>query len=308
MKRRLIAVIAAAALTMGAMPAATAANGAAEPVLRYTFDNKNPLADESGKNELKLSGGASVTDSGNTGKALLLDGVDGCALLPEGILTDSFTVTSWVKIDRFTAWGRVFDFGTDADNNFFFAPYSGSTARIEMKSPTGTDTVDTVQETERDWVHYAVTYENGTLNYYRNGLLVDTKSNMTVKPTDIKDTLNYIGKSHYDGDAYLAAAVDDFRVYDKALTAGEISAVFAEGEINPAVLLGSYTIENGVLITGNTLTLPQTEGLVWSETDGLGLIDTQTGEGDARGGIRRRKVGIHRLRRGYGGKPVHREH
>ncbi len=277
MKRRLIAVIAAAALAAGAMPSATAANGAAEPVLRYTFDNKNPLADENGKNELKLSGGASVTDNGNTGKALTLDGVDGYALLPEGILTDSFTVASWVKIDRFTAWGRVFDFGTDANNNFFFAPYSGSTARLEMKSPTGTDTVDTVQETERDWVHYAVTYENGTLNYYRNGLLVDTKSNMTVKPTDIKDTLNYIGKSHYDGDAYLAAAVDDFRVYDKALTADEISGVFAEGEIDPAVLLGSYTIENGALITGSTLTLPQTEGLIWSETDDLGLIDTQTG-------------------------------
>ncbi len=276
MKKRIAALITAAALIVGVTPV-MAADSAAKPVLRYTFDNKNPLADENGKNELVLSGGASVTDDGNTGKALALDGVDGYALLPKGILTDSFTVASWVKIDHFTTWGRVFDFGTDSDNNFFFAPYSGSTARIEIKSPAGTDTIDTVQETERGWVHYAVTYENGTVNYYRNGLLVDTKSNMSVKPTDIKDDLNYIGKSHYDGDAYLAAAVDDFRVYDKALNADEISAVFAEGEIDPEILLKSYQIEDGQILTGDKIELPRAAGIEWS-ADKPDVINADTGE------------------------------
>ena len=39
-----------------------------KPVLQYTFDGNKQLADQNGKNELKLSGGASVTDDGNKGK------------------------------------------------------------------------------------------------------------------------------------------------------------------------------------------------------------------------------------------------
>ena len=62
MKKQLIAAVAAIAMTVNAMPAmAFAADNMPEPVLRYTFDGKNPLADEKGKNALKLSGGASVT-------------------------------------------------------------------------------------------------------------------------------------------------------------------------------------------------------------------------------------------------------
>ncbi|MBQ2670955.1 MAG: peptidase, partial [Clostridia bacterium] len=123
----------------------------------------------------------------------------------------------------------------------------------------------------------AVTYDNGTINYYRNGRLLYTKSNLSIKPGDIKNELNYIGKSHYDADAYLSAVVDDFRVYDKALTADEIGAVFSEGEISGEMLLKSYSIEGGQLVTGDKIDLPQTEGLYWNETDNLGLIDTETG-------------------------------
>ncbi|MCH5211134.1 MAG: S-layer homology domain-containing protein [Oscillospiraceae bacterium] len=277
MKKKIIAAIAALSMTAAILPVMPVSAAEPKPVLQYTFDGKKELTDENGKNELKLSGGASVTNDGNVGKALLLDGVDGFAQLPSGIMSDSMTITAWVKMSAFRTWGRVFDLGTDSNNNFFLSPYSGGTARIEMKSPSGVDTMDTVQETERDWVHYAVTYNKGTLSYYRNGLLIGSKANLSIKPTDIKDELNYIGKSHYDGDAYLSAAIDDFRIYDKALTAQEIGAVFAEGKISPAVLLGSYAIESGALVTGDSITLPQTDGLTWTETDELGLIDTKTG-------------------------------
>lgn len=276
MKKRLIAAIAALTVTVTAMPAVTlAADSMPEPVLRYTFDGKNPLADENGKNALKLSGGAEVTDDGNTGKGLLLDGVDGYALLPSDILSDSMTVTAWVKINKFTTWGRVFDFGTDSNNNFFFAPYSGGASRVEMKTPKGADTMDCAQETARDWVHYAVTVDNSTVSYYRNGRLIKSKSNVGVKLSDLKNELNYIGKSHYDGDAYLAAAVDDFRVYKTALDRNGICNIMAEGEIKPERLLDSYAIEDGQIITGDKIELPKIDGLMWNS--GSELIDAETG-------------------------------
>ncbi len=123
MKKQLIAAFAAMCLAVTSLPMVSlAADSTPKPVLRYTFDEKNPLADANGKNELKLSGGASVTDDGNTGKALLLDGADGFAQLPSNIVSDSMTIATWLKFNKFTTWGRAFEFGTVADNIFFFAP------------------------------------------------------------------------------------------------------------------------------------------------------------------------------------------
>jgi len=268
MKKRLISALVAVAMGMTMMPTFVSADNAPKPALKYTFDKKD---------DLKLFGGASITDNGNKGKALLLDGIDGYAQLPSGIVTDEMTITAWVKLDRFNVWGRVFDFGKDSTENFFFAPYSGSTSRAEIKTPNGVDTLNTLQETSKEWVHYAVTVGNGAMSYYRNGRLIDTKA-INQKLTDMEDTLNYIGKSHYDADAYLAAAIDDFRVYDEALDMGEIQSVMADGEINDEVLLDSYAIENEQIIVGDKIDLPKIDGLVWNEKDNLGLVDFETGK------------------------------
>ena len=53
--------------------------------------------------------------------------------------------------------GRVFDFGTDSNQNFFFAPYSGGASRVEIKNGATVDTMDCTQETAKDWVNYAIT-------------------------------------------------------------------------------------------------------------------------------------------------------
>lgn len=278
MKKQLIAVFATLAMVVSSVPTVGLAAEKIEPILRYTFDENKQLADVKGKNELKLNGGAEITDDGNVGKALVLDGIDGYAQLPNDILSDHMTITSWVKINKFTTWGRVFDLGTDANNNFFFAPYSGGAARVEIKTPNGVDTMDCNQETERDWVHYAVTVDNETISYYRNGKLVQTKANVSQKVSDIKNELNYIGKSHYDGDAYLSAAIDDFRIYDTALDMQSIRDIMADGEINSEILLDTYSIEDGQIVTGNKIDLPQIDGLYWNEVDNLGLVNLETGE------------------------------
>lgn len=260
MKKRLISAAIALSLAVTSLPAVFATDTAQEPVLRYTFDGDNKLADENGNNPLKLSGGAEIIDDGNTGHALLLDGVDGFARLPDDIMSENMTITAWVKINKFTAWGRMFDFGTDSSENFFFAPYSGSVARAEIKTKNGVDTMDCAQETVMgDWVHYAVTVGEDMISYYRNGRMIASK-NVSENLGAMGNIANYIGKSHYEGDAYLAAAVDDFRVYDTALDRNDICNVMAEGEISPETLLDSYSIEDGQIITGDTLELPDVPG------------------------------------------------
>lgn len=84
MKKRLISAVIAAIMAVSSLPVVTwAADGEIKPVLSYSFDGKDALSDLNGKNKLKLSGGASITEDGNTGHALLLDGIDGYALLPK---------------------------------------------------------------------------------------------------------------------------------------------------------------------------------------------------------------------------------
>ncbi len=141
----------------------------------------------------------------------MLDGTDGYAELPDNILSSDMTITTWVKINKFTTWGRVFDFGTDSNQNFFFAPYSGGASRVEIKK-TVQPLIQWIvrRKPQKDWVNYAITIKGDTVSYYRNGRLIKSKSGIK-DISELTNTANYIGKSHYDGDAYLSAVVDDFQ-------------------------------------------------------------------------------------------------
>jgi hypothetical protein len=51
---------------------------------------------------------------------------------------------------------------------------------------------------------------------------------MTLRPSTIGNTANnFIGKSAFTADPYFAGLVDDFRVYNRALTAAEITTLYA---------------------------------------------------------------------------------
>ena len=54
-------------------------------------------------------------------------------------------------------------------------------------------------------------------------------------------------------------------------------SLMADGEINADVMLDSYAINDEQIVTGDSITLPQADGIVWNETDNLGLINTETG-------------------------------
>jgi hypothetical protein len=64
----------------------------------------------------------------------------------------------------------------------------------------------------------------GTL--YVNGVAVGTNPNMDFPPYQIGRTdQNWIGRSQYPNDPFLNGKVDDFRIYDGALSAEEIAAL-----------------------------------------------------------------------------------
>jgi hypothetical protein len=76
------------------------------------------------------------------------------------------------------------------------------------------------------WTHVAVVLGplGGTL--YFDGAPVGTNPLMTLRPADLGSTANnYIGRSQFSNDPYLDGDVDEFRIYNRALSPEKIQAL-----------------------------------------------------------------------------------
>jgi hypothetical protein len=73
------------------------------------------------------------------------------------------------------------------------------------------------------WHHIAVVLDAGatyTGTLYIDGAVAGTNAAMTIRPSNIGNTPNnWIGRSAFVADPYFAGLIDDFRIYNRALTA-----------------------------------------------------------------------------------------
>jgi autotransporter-associated beta strand protein len=191
-------------------------------------------------------GGATGTNFGNANVnagALVLDGSTGTFMqLPGGLLHGLSAVT----FDCWAAFGtsgnncRVFDFGNtngvllgvggQPENYLFFSPHTAGGTQTLTITPgdntfeqraTGSGTLDgrTVHVT------CVVDPPNKTLSIYTNGVLEAANTNMTVPLSALNDPLSFVGRSLYavlNNDAYLTANIDEFRIYNGALSSNSV--------------------------------------------------------------------------------------
>ena len=163
--------------------------------------------------------------------------------LPAGFvssLTD-YTIACWVKIGAFATNSRIFDFGTSTTPGastgayMFLTPqYTGSgadTAKMRFAiTNAGWNNEQSFTSSAAlplgAWAHVALTRSGNTARLYLDGVLVGTHASMTLAPAALGSTTrNYLGRSQFSGDPHLTGALDDFRIYSRALTATEISAL-----------------------------------------------------------------------------------
>jgi len=156
--------------------------------------------------------------------------------LPDNIAAglDSITVSFDVWVDPTLAGNHfVFNIGNTAvgtpqsGNGYLFAtttPYRAAISSAAWGLESSTARSGNLAKGEWKRVTYTQTGTVGTL--YENGAQVGQNTKVTATPAQIGKgitTRNYIGRSAYAADNSFKGVVSDFRIYDRALSATDVS-------------------------------------------------------------------------------------
>jgi hypothetical protein len=218
--------------------------------------------------------------SGKSGSAVDLSGTNQYVALPSGVVSnnDTVTIAAWVNLDTANNWTRIFDFGSGTATNMFLTPKNSANGKIRFSIKNNTTYNDLDGQSALPtggWHHVAVTLNGATGIIYVDGVQVGINTAMTIKPSDLGiTTQNWIGRSQYP-DPYLDGRVDDFRIYNRALTASEVTHVMEGQTVLPIAELPfnetSGTTANDV--SGNGWNGTLTGGATWATGNSGNAVD-----------------------------------
>lgn len=194
-------------------------------IVHYEFDGTT--ADSSGGTAGTTTGTISY-DAGLFDKALRLNGTDASVRVPANLASalGDATFAARVRWNGGGAWQRIFDFGGGTGQYFFLSPSNGGAVQFGILNSAGTGQVLVAPSAlpVGEWTHVAVTLTGSTGTLYVNGAAV-TSGPITLHPSAIAQTANYLGKSQYPADPLFNGTIDDFRIYSRGLAAAEIASL-----------------------------------------------------------------------------------
>jgi len=197
----------------------------------WTFDKTSGSIDTcawSGAQASLMTADSTTWVSGKFNNAVHFNGTSSSyATLPDGILSavNDFTISAWVKLDALDTWARIFDFGTGTTNYMFLAPKSSNGClRYEITKGSGAQQINsTAAIPAGTWKHIAITLKDTVGIMYVDGVEVGRNNSMKITPSALgATTKNYLGKSQWN-DPYLKGAIDEFKIFNQALTPAQIS-------------------------------------------------------------------------------------
>lgn len=172
---------------------------------------------------------------GKVGNALdLTEANKGYAALPAGLLANACeaTIATWVYINSDSnAWARIWDFGNGTNAYMFLTRITNVDQLARFGITVGGSAHEELIKGQtavpfRKWTHVAVVLDASGGTLYFDGAVAGTNSSMTLRPADLGSTANnYIGRSQFSIDPYLEGSVDEFRIYNRALSPDEIQAL-----------------------------------------------------------------------------------
>jgi hypothetical protein len=191
----------------------------------YAFENN--VLDSTGSYHA-VAGGSPAYTPGRIGQAIDLDGTDDYLTLPAGVADlEDITIAAWVNWDGGGNWQRLFDFGNGTSQYLFLSPSNGTVMRFAIKNGGTEQTLSAPILAVGQPTHVAVTLNGSTGTLYVNGTPAATNPAMTINPADFNPAVNFIGDSQFSADPLFNGRIDDFRIYNYALTGTQIAAIAA---------------------------------------------------------------------------------
>jgi hypothetical protein len=198
-------------------------------VALYTMDDN--VQDSSGRNYHGVLTGDVGYGDGYAGKALNFNGTSTHVSLPIGPLVNTLsdmTIATHVNFNGGAgSWQRIFDFGTDTTVYMFLSPRQATAGSMRFAIRTAAvaeQIVDSPAAMPTGWHHAAISIDSATMTMklYLDGEQVGSAAT-TLLPKDLgKTTQNWLGRSQWTADAYFSGMLDEFRIYNRVLSAAEV--------------------------------------------------------------------------------------
>ncbi|MEK7263930.1 MAG: FG-GAP-like repeat-containing protein [Bacteroidota bacterium] len=238
-------------------------------VASYPFNNN--ANDESGNGNNGTVNGATITTDrfGNANSSYHFNGVDNYIQVDNLPMMNIYlTYSAWIKIDlgstqggNFGSYGLLnnvccstWDFGYNPSAPYF-AIWDEINNEWYVNSPYSSS-----------WQHAVFVYNNNTRALYLNGTFI---SSQTITPLTSTGTNKYfrIGIHTSSMTQQFLGNIDDIRIYNRALSAGEIDSLYREGGWTDA--MPEFSVVPSALSFGNV-------AITASKTDSLLITNTGT--------------------------------
>ena len=204
-------------------------------VAYYPFDETGGTmsADASGNGHTATMQGATFSP-GIEGNAATMSGSMQYVILPPGIVSGltSFSISAWCYLNDTAMSTRIFDFGTGTTTYMFLTPetlrFAITTTGYPGEQDIPSQNISGPAVPQAKWTHVVVTLAGTTGTLYFNGSAQQPiNSAVTLTPTSLgMTTSDWIGHSQYAVDPYLDGKVDNFRIYNRALSPSEVTALY----------------------------------------------------------------------------------
>ena len=219
-------------------------------VLNMPFDN-NPSSDNITRdyalgNDGTVKGGASWNASGKIGGAFEFDGVDDYVDLGNDSslnITEAVTLSAWVKGTSFTTWDAIV--GKWQNDHDGYALYTGSSATHALVQVgvgaqkwqlEGSITIN-----DGNWHHIIGTYDGITLKLYVDSVLDDSNTDYSGSIDTNAEPVR-IGARNVGNDKF-TGTIDEVAIYNRSLSADEISQIYYATKDGYAIMNSSQTAE-----------------------------------------------------------------
>jgi hypothetical protein len=205
------------------------------PILKHRYSFDTDASDSVGTAHGSLEGGSTVVD----GKAVLAGAAAGATGPYVNLPGPTIDITSyeavtfdvWATIGAGRQWSRLFNFGESTMTQIYFTPRASVNNEHRFAMGGTGRTIEANRNLNGQTVHLTAVIDpiSGVMALYKDGVLEHARYDAFGLLSQIRNTTATIGKSEVPADPYLAADIDEFRIYQGAMSPQEVARSHAAG-------------------------------------------------------------------------------